>query len=164
MVDNPNNGGVVLLMAQALFAEGQFGPAANTVQMGMQMLPDERVGQRREALHGDLSEHRALHRPSSRRWKKPATPSPTTVRYSFLLGYHFGYLGYPKQAVRELDKALDIQPQDVGSQKLRDTFASQASMPARVHPAPPEQPQSNAPSGQPAPALPAAPATAVPQT
>ena len=44
MVDNPNNGGVVLLMAQALFAQGQFGPAANTVQMGMQMLPDTEWG------------------------------------------------------------------------------------------------------------------------
>ncbi len=49
----------------------------------------------------------------------------------FLLGYHYGYLGYTKQAVQELDKALDLEPRALGSQKLRDLFARQAGLPAR---------------------------------
>ena len=42
----------------------------------------------------------------------------------FLLGYHYGYLGYPKEAVRELDKALEMAPQDELARKLRAQFAT----------------------------------------
>ena len=41
-----------------------------------------------------------------------------------MLGFHFGYLGYPKQAVKELDKALTLAPKDLGSRKVRDIFAA----------------------------------------
>ena len=44
LVNDPNNGGVILLMSQAMFALGQYGPAANGVQMGMQMLPESEWG------------------------------------------------------------------------------------------------------------------------
>ena len=37
----------------------------------------------------------------------------------FLLGYHYGYLGYPKEAVRELDKALEMASKDELARKLR---------------------------------------------
>jgi hypothetical protein len=67
----------------------------------------------------------------------------------FLLGYHFGNLGYPTQAVRELDKAMDLQPQDLGSQKLRDMFASQAGLPARPHTAPDQTPGAPPPGTSP---------------
>jgi tetratricopeptide (TPR) repeat protein len=42
----------------------------------------------------------------------------------FLLGYHYGYLGYPKEAVRELDKALEMAPEDELARKLRAEFAT----------------------------------------
>ncbi len=78
---------------------------------------------------------------------RDAKPENPALR--FLLGYHFGYLGYPKQAVRELDKALDLQPQDLGSQKLRDIFAVQAGLPARA-PAAPQQARNSRPNRVPA--------------
>ena len=43
----------------------------------------------------------------------------------FLLGYHYGYLGYPKEAVRELDKGLKLMPQDAIAQELRSVFNTQ---------------------------------------
>jgi tetratricopeptide (TPR) repeat protein len=72
---------------------------------------------------------------------RSAKPDDAAMR--FLLGYHFGYLGYPKQAVAEFDKALDLQPKDLGSQKLRDIFAVQAGMPARAHTAADQGPAPN---------------------
>ena len=52
----------------------------------------------------------------------------------FLLGYHYGYLGYNKEAVRELDKGLEMAPQDELARKLRAEFVAKlksASPPAQ---------------------------------
>ncbi len=130
MVDNPSNGGVVLMLAQAMFALGQFEQAAGAVQMGMQLLP--------EGEWGTVVKNYAQIYPNIQNYtdqvkalEKARKTRPDDPALRFLLGYHFGYLGYPKQAVRELDKALDLQPKDLGSQKLRDLFAAQAGLPAR---------------------------------
>ncbi len=149
MVDNRDNGAVVLLMAQALFQLGQYEGAAGTVQMAMQMLPEDewsKVVNNYTDLYGNVQDYtngvKALEKA---RGEKPDEPA-----MRFLLGYHFGYLGYPKQAVRELDKALDLQPKDLGAEKLRDTFAVAAGLPARPHPPRDQAPQVPA-AGQAAP-------------
>ncbi len=77
--------------------------------------------------------------------ERARTAKPDDAAMRFLLGYHFGYLGYPKQAVVEFDKALDLQPKNLGSQKLRDIFALQAGMPARAHTAVDRPPVPNQP-------------------
>ena len=155
MVDDPNNGALVALMAQALFAIGQYDSAAGTVQTAMQMLPETEWGsvvKNYSQLYGNIGDYTTqLKALENARDAKPDNPA-----LRFLLGYHFGYLGYPKQAVRELDKALDLQSQDLGSQKLRDIFAVQAGLPARAPAAPqraPAQPPQPGP-GAPVPASP----------
>jgi hypothetical protein len=142
MVDNPNNGGVVLLMAQALFAVGQYNDAAGAVQMGMQMVPENEwgtVGKNYTQIYPNIQNYTDQLKTLER--ARDAKPDDPAIR--FLLGYHFGYLGYPKQAVRELDKALDLQPKDLGAQKLRDIFAVQAGLPARPHTATEQPPAAN---------------------
>lgn len=42
----------------------------------------------------------------------------------FLLGYHYAYLGYPKEAVRELDQALKLAPKDEVARKIHDAAAA----------------------------------------
>jgi hypothetical protein len=81
--------------------------------------------------------------------EKARDAKPDDAALRFLLGYHFGYLGYPKQATRELDKALDLQPKDLGSQKLRDIFAVQAGLPSRPHTATEQTPQAPPPGPAP---------------
>ncbi len=122
----------MLLMAQALFAQGKYDDAAGAVQIGMQWLPENEWGnvvKNYSQLYSNVQNYtdqlRALER------ARNAKPDDPAMR--FLLGYHYGYLGYPKQAVAEFDKALDLQPKDLGSQKLRDIFAVQAGIPARAH-------------------------------
>ena len=137
MVDNPNNGALVLLMSQALFALGEYDSAANSVQMAMQMLPESEWGgvvKNYTQLYPNIQVYTDQIRAAEK--ARDAEPDDGAIR--FLLGYHFGYLNYPKQAVRELDKALDIEPRDAGAQKLRDIFARQASLPARPPAAVPE--------------------------
>ena len=53
----------------------------------------------------------------------------------FLLGFHFGYLGYPTQAVRELDKGVQIEGRDPAARKLHDMFAAKIGAP-QVGPVP----------------------------
>jgi len=146
LIDNPNNGGVMLLMAQALFAMGQFEQAAGAVQMAMQMLPENEWGlvvKNYTQIYPNIGNYTT----QLKALEQARDAKPEDAANRFLLGYHFGYLGYPRQAVRELDKALDLQPQDLGSEKLRDMFASQAGMPARPHA--PRDNNSN-PAGNPA--------------
>jgi len=146
MVDDPTNGAVILLMSQALFALGQWDAAANALQGAMQVLPEAEwngVVAHYAELYPDISVYTNQIRAAEK--ARDAAPDDPAVR--FLLGYHFGYLKYPKQAVRELDKALDIQPQDAGAQKLRDMFAQHAGLPAR--PAAPPAAGQNAPAAKP---------------
>ncbi|MGH7140020.1 MAG: hypothetical protein ACREHD_30135, partial [Pirellulales bacterium] len=42
----------------------------------------------------------------------------------FLLGFHYGFLGYPKESVRELDKAVELNPKDKMAAKLREIMAA----------------------------------------
>jgi tetratricopeptide (TPR) repeat protein len=143
LVDNPKNGGVLLLVAQALFALGKYEAAASAIQTGMQMLPQNEWGNvvtNYSHVYSNIQNYKdQLKALENARNAKPDDP---TMR--FVLGYHFGYLGYPKHAIAELDKALDLQPKDLGSQNLRDIFAAQAGLPARPHTATEQAP----PAGQ----------------
>jgi tetratricopeptide (TPR) repeat protein len=82
------------------------------------------------------------------------TAQPNEPALRFLLGFQYGYLGYPAQAVKELDQATKLQPKDLGSFKLRNIFAAKAGLPTVAVPA--ATAQAAAPATAPA----AAPATA----
>ncbi|HXT57420.1 MAG TPA: hypothetical protein VN699_02245, partial [Pirellulales bacterium] len=56
------------------------------------------------------------------------------------LGYHYGYLGFPREAVRELDKAIKLNPQDQLAAKLKSIMAAKfAPAAAPALPAPAKQ-------------------------
>jgi tetratricopeptide (TPR) repeat protein len=136
---------------------GQYQPAANTVQMAMQALPEGEWGtvvNKYAEIYPRIEQY--TNQLKALEEARDTTPDDPALR--FLLGYHFGYLGYPKQAVTELDKGLALEPKDVGAQKLRAIFAAQAGLPARPAAPPPPVPQPPTPdSEQPAPPNPAAP-------
>jgi Tfp pilus assembly protein PilF len=133
MVDTPTNGAVALLAAQALFALGRFDDAAGAVQMGMQLLDQDQWGnvvRNYPQLYPDIGRYTNQLRELEN--ARDATPSDPALR--FLLGYHFGYLGYPRQAARELDKALELEPKDLGSQRLREVLLQEAHNPGSAEP------------------------------
>ncbi len=152
LVDEPGNGGVMLLLAQALFATSKYDEAAGAVQLGMQMLPVEKWGtvvENYRELYPKIGDYttqlRALEKARDQKADNPAL--------RFLLGYHYGFLGYPKNALQQLDKCVELAPKDEISQKLQQRMKellaqkAPASVPA---PATPDKPAEKAPTTPPA--------------
>ncbi len=119
LVDEPGNGGLMLLMAQALFATAQYDEAAGAVQLGMQMLPVEKWGtvvEHYRELYPKIGDYTTQLRALEKlRDEKPEDPA-----FRFLLGYHYGFLGYPKQGLKQLDKCGEVAPQDELAKKLQE--------------------------------------------
>ena len=136
LVDDPQNGALVMLLGQAYFAKGHYDEAAGAVQHGMQMLPQEKWGmvvEHYRELYASNQTYTDQLRALEAARKKDATPATY-----FLLGYHFAYLGHPLQAVRELEKALKLHPQDHFATQLRDLM--QSKLTPAGDPPPAEQP------------------------
>lgn len=127
LVDSPASGGLHLLVGQALFALGRFDEELAATRRGFELLPNDKWGEvvrnYTELYRGNqdyTDQLRSLEK------ERKAHDSPG-VR--FLLGYHYGYLGYSKEAVRELDVALELDPANELARKLRTVFA--AKLPAK---------------------------------
>jgi Tfp pilus assembly protein PilF len=128
LVDDPQNGVIVLMLGQALFADGQFDEAAGTVQQGLSLLPDDQLGvvvSNYKELYSSVQDYtnqlRAL--------EKAAKAEPDEPGKLFLLGYHYGYLGYPANALKKLDQLLKVAPEDQMAHRLRDLMAAKTPAP-----------------------------------
>lgn len=139
LVDDPTNGAYVLLLGQALFAAGQYDEAAGATQQATRMLPQEKWG-------AVVSNYRELYATVQdytdqlRALEKARDAKPNDPALRFLLGWHYGYLGYPKQSVRELDKVLELAPKDEVAQKLRDAMAEKLPKTDPLKGSPPAKP------------------------
>jgi tetratricopeptide (TPR) repeat protein len=133
-LDDPTNGVLVMMLAQAFFATGQFDEAAGAVQQGMQLLPKEEWGvvvKNYKELYTNIQDFtdqlRAL--------EKAVKEKPNDPALRFLAGFEYAYLGFPKEAVDQLDKGLKAAPRDQMAKKLRDEMTSKLPKPV-VPPAP----------------------------
>jgi cytochrome c-type biogenesis protein CcmH/NrfG len=63
-----------------------------------------------------------------------AKPNDPAAR--FLLGYHYGYLGFFKQSMEQLDKAIRIEPRDEMAKQLLNEIKNRRSKPDSSYPAP----------------------------
>jgi len=135
---------VTMMLAQALFATGNFNEAAGATEAAMQHLPKEQwgvvVGNYKE-LYGNPQDYtdqlRAL--------EKGVGEKPNDPAQRFLLGYHYAYLGYAQQALDQLEKAVKLEPRDEAAKRLRDEMKSKVA-PASEPAAPAGPPTPNAPS------------------
>jgi hypothetical protein len=129
VLDDPQNGVLTLMLAQGLFAVGSFDEAAGAVQQGLQLLPEDQWGvvvTNYKELYGKVGNYTA----QLRILEKAVKQQPDDPGLRFLLGYHYGFLGYPQHAVKQFDKALELAPGDQLAQKLRDQF--NAKLPAEA--------------------------------
>jgi tetratricopeptide (TPR) repeat protein len=122
VTDDPQNGVLLMMLGQALFAAGQYDEAAGATQAAMQVLPEDKwnvVVKNFRELYGKAADYttqlRALEKEVKTNGDNPAT--------RFLLGFHYGYLGYPGHAVKQLDKTLKLAPGDQMAKKLREIMA-----------------------------------------
>ena len=134
VIDNQQKPVLILMHAQSLFAVGKFEEAAGAVQAAMGQLPNDQwgvvAGNYRE-LYGRVDDYTTQLRALEAAVK--SKPSDPAMR--FLLGYHYGYLGFPQQAVDQLNQAVSLAPQDQLAAQLRDEM--QAKLPKAVVPAAP---------------------------
>jgi tetratricopeptide (TPR) repeat protein len=119
------------MLAQGFFATGQFNEAAGATQQAMQLLPKEEWGvvvKNYKELYSSVQDFtdqlRAL--------EKAVKEKPNDPALRFLAGFQYAYLGYPKEAVDQLDKGLKFAPRDEMAKKLRDEMA--AKLPKAVEP------------------------------
>ena len=109
---------------------GRYDEAAGATQAAMQMLPEDKWGvviANYTHLYGNIQDYTdQLKALEKARDAKPDSPA-----LHFLLGFHFGYLNYPKQAVKELDKALTMAPKDLGARRCGTSSRRSGPRPRR---------------------------------
>ncbi len=140
-IDDPNNGVLMMMLSQAFFATGQYDEAAGAAQHGMQLLPKEEWGvvvKNYKELYGNVQDFtdqlRAL--------EKSVKDKPNDPARRFLAGFQYAYLGFPKEAIDQLDKGLKVAPRDEMAKKLREEMAAKLPKPVEP-PAPATTPQNN---------------------
>jgi tetratricopeptide (TPR) repeat protein len=141
VIDDPQNPLLLMLLGQALFATGHFDEAAGATQAAMQMLPKEHWGvvvKNFRELYGNAADYTT----QIRALEKAETEKPDNPATRFLAGFHYAYLGYPKEAIDQLDKGLKFAPQDEMSKQLREEMQAKLpkpAAPAAASPALPDQ-------------------------
>lgn len=96
----------------------------------MQLLPENQWGT-------VITNYRELY-PPNRDYHTQLQALETSVKAKdsaasrFLLGFQYGYLGHPKESVRELDGALKLNPRDQLAQKLRTIMAAKLDSATQV--------------------------------
>jgi tetratricopeptide (TPR) repeat protein len=109
-------------LALAMFAVGKYREAAGTTQQVLMLLPQEKWGQA-------VSDYKKLYaNPQDyldqlKNLAKAAADKPNDPALRFLLGFHYGYSGRVADAVRELNKLVQLEPKDQLGRKLRDLMA-----------------------------------------
>jgi hypothetical protein len=122
LIDEPNNAGLMLLIAQSLFQTSQWSQAAAATELAMGALPEDQWGTvvtNYTQLYGNIADY--TNQLQALEAAVKAKPEDPALR--FLLGFHYGYLNYPQQAVRELGKAVALEGRDPAARRLHDVFA-----------------------------------------
>jgi hypothetical protein len=135
LVDDPQNGVLVLMLAQAFFADGQFNDAAGAVQQGLAMLPEDQwnvVVANYKELYGRSGDYAK----QLKALEAAAKAEPDNPANLFSLGYHYGFLGYKEQGAKKLDQLIKLAPEDELAKRLRGVLLGEAPPTAESIPAP----------------------------
>jgi cytochrome c-type biogenesis protein CcmH/NrfG len=126
IVDDPNNGALLLRLGQALFAAGLYDEAAGATQQALTLLPEENwqpEAGKVAKLYADPQDYndqlRALEKAVRENLDDPAL--------SFELGFQYGLSDRRPEAQRELDRLLKIAPEDQLGRRLRDLMAAKTA-------------------------------------
>jgi tetratricopeptide (TPR) repeat protein len=125
VVDDPSNSALAMKLALAQFAVGKYSEAAGATQQVLMILPPEKWGQA-------VSDYKKLYRNPKdyldqlKNLAKAAADKPNDPALRFLLGVHYGYSGRVADAVRELNKLVQLEPKDQLGRKLRDLMADKS--------------------------------------
>jgi tetratricopeptide (TPR) repeat protein len=111
-----------LRLAQALFAAGEYDEAAGATQQALMLLPEEK-------WQPELSNTTKLYanpqdyKDQLKGLERAVKENPDDPALRFELGFQYGFSGRRAEALRELDKLLQIAPQDQLGRRLKDLLA-----------------------------------------
>jgi hypothetical protein len=116
----PKDGNLRAQLALALFQAGAYADAADSVRRALPLLPQEKwptVIVNREPLYREPDDYANRLRDLEEASHKKSDD----VALHLLLGYHYAFLGRQRDALRELNRALQLAPGDLVAKQLRDT-------------------------------------------
>jgi hypothetical protein len=122
VVDEPNSGPLLLRLAQALFAAGEYEEAAGATEQALMLLSEEKwQSEASDAvkLYGAPQDYKD----QLKGLEKAVRENPDDPALRFELGFQYGFSGRRAEALRELDRLLQIAPQDQLGKKLRVLMA-----------------------------------------
>jgi hypothetical protein len=119
VVDDPKNGTTIMMLAQALFAAGEYDEAAAAAQQAMMLLPEEKWREAVSKFRGFYTNTQD-YTDQLTKLEKAVEGYPNDPSLRFELGFQYANSNHPDLALRELDKLLEMAPQDQIGRKLRD--------------------------------------------
>jgi tetratricopeptide (TPR) repeat protein len=126
LADFPDHGPALLLRSQAQFASQLFDEAAASLREALRVLP---AGQQDliAANYDDYYERPEAYTGQLRALEAFVRRNPDDADASLLLGYHYGCLGYPREAADRLARAAAAAPNDAQINGLRRRFEEAAN-------------------------------------
>jgi len=112
---------LLLLVAQGYFAVGEFSKAASTTRQAMRLLPPERWGIV-IANYRELYQQGKDYTAQLRVLEAAVKEKPADPLLRFLAAFHYGYLGYPRLALAQLERLFAETPEDEMARKLEARF------------------------------------------
>ncbi|MDB5339117.1 MAG: hypothetical protein JWN70_4736 [Planctomycetaceae bacterium] len=129
VVDDPKNPVLVMMLSQALFATGKYDESAGAAQNAMQQLVKEQWGVV-VTNYKDLYTSNQSYTDQLRALEKAVQDKPDSPALHFLLGFQYGYLGYPQNAVDHLNKTIKLAPRDEMAKQLLNEMQAKLPKPA----------------------------------
>lgn len=126
LVEDPQNGVLVQLLAQALFAAGAYDEAAGAVQQSLMMLPQEQWGVV-PANARELYNSRASYHDQLTALEKAVSGSDAKPAERFLLAYQLGFSGQTKAALAQLAEVRKAAPEDQAAERLAEIWSTDSA-------------------------------------
>ncbi|MEO9593911.1 MULTISPECIES: tetratricopeptide repeat protein [Rhodopirellula] len=120
LVESPNDGKLMLLYAQGLFAVGDYQGAAGAIHRAASLLNPEDWGYVVKN-YGKYYQGNGFV-DQMKRLESFLKSNPEAGYARFLRGYQFGYLGQTDVAIRDLNRALELESRDQLAAELVSRF------------------------------------------
>jgi hypothetical protein len=119
VVDDPKNGTTIMMLAEALFAAGYYDEAAAAAQQAMMLLPEEKWREAVSKFRGFYTDTQD-YTDQLTKLEKAVEGYPNDPSLRFELGFQYANSNHLDLALRQLDKLLEMAPQDQVGRELRD--------------------------------------------
>lgn len=136
--EGPPHFSAELLRAQTLFALGDYAAASTALSAALQGLPEKEWG----LIVENYLDYYLLDKPFQLQLQKleeHVGRHPDSGSAALLLGYEYGYLGYPIEAAEQLIRAAELAPHDRIAARLAAKFSALADRQRAARGLPPAQ-------------------------